>query len=107
MDERIDVAELRDMISTLLSRIEKDLKFPSVATPNDGYWDTADSDRYDMSVSREELAPKLLTRSLSDDLNVMRKINQGKLSDSVYALVNLSSLLRAVGEQVYSELPKG
>jgi hypothetical protein len=104
----IDVGELRDKTCKLLSRIEKDLGYPSVQIPYVGYWDMRREDRYNVGVTPNQAAGKLITPSMSDDWEIIQGIDKKPLPngfpDSVCALENAAPLVRAVGEVICSLL---
>jgi hypothetical protein len=104
----IDVGELRDKTCELLSRIEKDLGYPSVQIPYDGYWDMSPQHRYKVGMPPTQAAPNLITPKLSNDWHIIQNLNKDPLPnefpDSVCALENAAPLVRAVGEVICSLL---
>ena len=89
----ITVAELRRASELLMNHLEAQGR-ASVQIDHDYYWFVPTDQRYD-----QYKEPKQLTLGqLSDDWSEIRKILDGKGEPVNYALVWLSSLLRAVGE---------
>jgi hypothetical protein len=96
----IKIAELRDLVCKLLLRIEQDLGYPTVIIRHDGYWDMLARDRYNLGITTDQAAQKLIGLSLKDDWEVVEEMGHNTLPDSVYALVHIGPLLRAIGEEI-------
>src|SRR5271157_755485 len=107
----VDVGELRDKTCKLLSRIDKDLGYPSVQIPNDGYWDMPPQHRYKVGVTPTQAAGNLITPRLSNDWQIIQNMDKNPLPkgfpDAVCALENAAPLVRAVGEVICSLLIAG
>lgn len=92
---RIDISELRAISAQLFSHLEQSER-KWVEIPIDYYWDVSKEERYN---PYEE--PKHFDLGqLTDDWAELQKIAVGENKPFGYALVWLSSVLRAVGEEV-------
>lgn len=91
---RITTAELRKATDALLSHLEKS-GHTTVDVDQDFYWSIASEQRYDPYTVPKELSMGQLT----DDWAEVSSIMQGEKEPVGYALVWLSSILRAVGEK--------
>jgi len=88
------ISDLRKATERLLTHLEETGR-DEVSLSLDYYWDIPRELRYD----NYEQPSDLSLRQLTDDWVELQKILDGKNAPSVYALVWLASLLRAVGEE--------
>jgi hypothetical protein len=92
---RIEVSELRAISAQLFSHLEK-RENGWMEIPVDYYWDISKDERY-----KPYEEPKHFDLGqLFDDWAELQKISRGENEPIAYALVWLSSVLRAVGEEV-------
>jgi hypothetical protein len=92
---RITTADLREACQRLLAHVE-DVAGNAVVVEKDFYWDIPRDARFDVHREPE----KFTVGQLSDDWNELQRIATGKAEPVAYALVWLSSIIRAIGEQV-------
>src|ERR1041384_7369671 len=94
---QISIPVLRAVSEIIFSHIEA-MEIGSVTIPADYYWEIPKDQRYD---PYKEPDPKEFEiGQLSDDWSELQKIAEGKGEPIAYALVWMSSLLKAVGEEV-------
>jgi hypothetical protein len=91
---RITTEELRKATHSLLSHLEKS-GHTTVDVDQDFYWSIAPEQRYDPYTEPKELSMGQLT----DDWEEVLAVTRGDKAPVGYALVWLSSILRAVGEK--------
>jgi hypothetical protein len=92
---QIEISKLRKLTDRLLTHIEQ-LGHQSVDISHDYYWDIDPPARYDFT--KEPGEPTV--GQLYDDWADLEKILQNDREPIAYALVWLSAVLRAVGEEV-------
>jgi hypothetical protein len=92
----IDVAKVRKLINEILSGLER--AKPSVTLPYDWYWEIQKPERYGGTKPDASAIDKKL---LSNDWAVIEKVPAG-----VELLVQLSSLLRVIGDHPAEVLRK-
>ena|ERR1044072_3730514 len=94
---QISISDLRAISEIIFSHVEA-MGINSVNIPADYYWEIPKDQRYD---PYKEPDPKQFEiGQLSDDWSELQKIAEGKSEPITYALVWMSSLLKAVGEEV-------
>lgn len=91
----VSVAELRAITEKLLAHLEQKAGV-QIEISMDHYWSVAKDQRYDSYQQPTELD----VGQLSDDWAELQKINQGISDPTSFALVWLSTILRAVGEEI-------
>jgi hypothetical protein len=97
MTIKISTAELRRLTELLFAHLEKTGN-SIIELPDDYYWKVPDDQRYVIDTE-----PKVLNiGQLSFDLKDLQSIDRGENEPLAYGFVWLSSILRAVGEQVVS-----
>ncbi|HLV24710.1 MAG TPA: hypothetical protein VKZ41_00210 [Gemmatimonadales bacterium] len=92
---RISTDELRRATDVLLRHLEQS-GHGAIEIEKDFYWSVSPDERYDLEKQPTELG----VGQLSDDIAEVRAIVEGQKAPVGYALVWLSSILRAVGEEV-------
>jgi len=92
---RLELAKLRAATELLFAHLEE-RGYDSVEIAHDYYWDVEGPERYDPYIRPNELT----LGQLSDDWSEVEKILRKDSEPVGYALVWLSALLRAVGEEV-------
>ena len=91
----IALSELKAVYLKELDHLEK-LGYEQVNIPVEYYWNIPQEARYDPYQE-----PKQLTLGqLSDDLEGLKQVLEGKRDPVAYDLVWLSTILRVIGEQV-------
>lgn len=90
---KIKINELRDGFDRIFSHLLTN-GVEEVEVPFDFYWNIDESEKYDVDANPERLD----MGQLSDDYAELMQINSGESDPIPYALVWLSSLARAVGE---------
>jgi hypothetical protein len=89
------ISDLRKVTERLLTHLEE-IGRGEVSLSLDYYWDIPRELRYD----NYEQPSDLSLHQLTDDWAELQKVLDGKTAPRAEALVRLSSLLRAVGEEV-------
>jgi hypothetical protein len=90
----ISIADLRSACNLLLSHVEQN-GCGTIRLINDFYWNVSQEQRYQPYVEPNALD----LGQLSDDWAELKAILEGQKEPVGYALVWLSSVLRAIGEQ--------
>lgn len=90
----INISDLRLLSEQLLSHLEGKGR-SSVEISNDYYWSIPKERRYDPSLDPGDFTLGQLT----DDWNELQRILEGKSEPFSYALVWLSSIFQAIGEE--------
>jgi hypothetical protein len=99
MSIQINIGEIRELTSRLLSTIEANN--PTVQIDRDSYWDMHCKHRYNTyGVSEDEAAKYLITPTLSDALTKVKQVLQGPPPYPPGALIYIAPLLMAIGEEV-------
>ncbi len=92
---QVKVSDLRILCEKLFSHLEK-IGSGSVKISSDYYWNIPKESRYD----KYEEPGDLDLGQLTDDWAELKKILEGKSEPIGYALIWMSSILRAIGEEV-------
>lgn len=96
----IDIGELRSIVAVLLDSAEECGKQIDVSA--DYYWDVPKESRYDTY----DPPPELTIGQLSDDWNELQRIRRGQTPAIPYALVWLAAVIRRIGEELLTAVPK-
>jgi hypothetical protein len=91
----IQTSDLRQLCSMLLDHVEEQ-GVKSLELDVDYYWDIVGEERYDPTVD-----PELVLGQLFDDWEILSKVLHGDLDPIAYNLVELSVILRRLGEKVF------
>jgi len=91
----VNVSDLRALTEQLFSHLEKN-GHNSIEISNDYYWDIPKECRYDPTQEPKDFNLGQIT----DDWAELLKILEGSSEPIGYALVWLSSILRAAGEEI-------
>jgi hypothetical protein len=91
----VKISELRALTEQLFAHLEQN-RCNTVDISHDYYWDIPQENRYDPYQEPQEFT----LGQLSDDWAELEKILAGNSEPIAYALVWLSTVLRAIGEKV-------
>jgi hypothetical protein len=91
----IEIAKLRSITNDLLLRLEQD-GTKTVELTSDYYWNLPPGEMYD----KHDEPTQFVMGQLSEDLEFVNDMIEGRRPPVTYGLVWISSLLRYVGEKI-------